>query len=410
MGIRCKTYINKDGLLSYITPNTWLNNQKNTKLRNFILSNTTIETLVDYSQVEVFNDATVLTTIAIVSKNEIEKETVIYKPIDGHLIEINKMLQSIWFNNEYHIMNINLSSKDNELLRKIETQSYPLESIAKIKFGVKLYEKGKGIPKQESYFSKDKIYESNIKVDETYRQYLTGRDIERYRYLWENTWVKYGENLAAPRDAKLFTGSKIVVRRIVGEKLIATVIKENYVTSQLLQIVKLEDEKLTNTIMAILTSTMMIYFFKKKYNRQEKTFPEIRIYELGSLPIPNNIKPNKAIDANVEIMLVLNKTFQTKKQKFLKRVTDNFELEKLSKKLETFYKSDFKTFLKELKKKKVTLSLTQQDEWEEYFESYQKELLELQDQIDKTDKEIDAMVYELYGLTEEEIAVVEGNG
>ena len=47
---------------------------------------------------------------------------------------------------------------------------------------------------------------------------------------------------------------------------------------------------------------------------------------------------------------------------------------------------DFKTFLKELKKKKVTLSLTQQDEWEEYFESYQKDLLELQAQIDKTDK------------------------
>ena len=101
---------------------------------------------------------------------------------------------------------------------------------------------------------------------------------------------------------------------------------------------------------------------------------------------------------------------KTKTDKFLKRVSDNFELEKLSKKLEAFFKSDFKTFLKELKKKKVTLSLTQQDEWEEYFESYQKDLLELQAQIDKTDKEIDTMVYELYGLTEEEIAVVEGNG
>ena len=109
-------------------------------------------------------------------------------------------------------------------------------------------------------------------------------------------------------------------------------------------------------------------------------------------------------------MISLMQMLKTKADKFLKRVTDNFELEKLSKKLETFYKSDFKTFLKELKKKKVTLSLTQQDEWEAYFEGYQKELLELQAQIDKTDKEIDAMVYELYGLTEEEIAVVEGDG
>jgi hypothetical protein len=32
----------------------------------------------------------------------------------------------------------------------------------------------------------------------------------------------------------------------------------------------------------------------------------------------------------------------------------------------------------------------------------------LQRQVDATDKQIDRLVYELYGLTEEEIAVVEG--
>ena len=64
-------------------------------------------------------------------------------------------------------------------------------------------------------------------------------------------------------------------------------------------------------------------------------------------------------------MLSINKTFQTKKTKFLKRVKDNFNLDKLSKKLEAFYAYDFKTFLTELKKKKVTLTLIQQDEWEE---------------------------------------------
>jgi len=34
----------------------------------------------------------------------------------------------------------------------------------------------------------------------------------------------------------------------------------------------------------------------------------------------------------------------------------------------------------------------------------------LQRQIDATDKQIDALVYELYGLTEEEIRIVEGEG
>ncbi len=52
--------------------------------------------------------------------------------------------------------------------------------------------------------------------------------------------------------------------------------------------------------------------------------------------------------------------------------------------------------------------MTEQDEWEEYFETYQKELLEIKANIDATDKQIDEMVYELYGLSEDEVAVVEG--
>ena len=38
-----------------------------------------------------------------------------------------------------------------------------------------------------------------------------------------------------------------------------------------------------------------------------------------------------------------------------------------------------------------------------------RKALELQREIEKTDREIDRMVYELYGLTEEEIAIVENS-
>jgi hypothetical protein len=41
------------------------------------------------------------------------------------------------------------------------------------------------------------------------------------------------------------------------------------------------------------------------------------------------------------------------------------------------------------------------------FEENKLKALELKTEIDKTDKGIDQMVYELYGLTEEEIKIVE---
>ena len=42
------------------------------------------------------------------------------------------------------------------------------------------------------------------------------------------------------------------------------------------------------------------HYFRKKYNRQDKTFPEIRIYELASLPIKKVGKSNQHIKAEIE--------------------------------------------------------------------------------------------------------------
>ena len=76
--------------------------------------------------------------------------------------------------------------------------------------------------------------------------------------------------------------------------------------------------------------------------------------------------------------------------------------------MERFDELDFKAFVAELKKQKVALSLAQQDEWEDYFTQYKAACNVLTSQIAATDKEIDQMVYQLYGLTEDEIKVVEG--
>jgi type II restriction/modification system DNA methylase subunit YeeA len=63
----------------------------------------------------------------------------------------------------------------------------------------------------------------------------------------------------------------------------------------------------------------------------------------------------------------------------------------------------------ELGKKKVKLSLSDEAEWEEYFMQEQKKALDIKTKIGATDKEIDQMVYKLYGLTEDEIKIVEGS-
>ncbi len=87
---------------------------------------------------------------------------------------------------------------------------------------------------------------------------------------------------------------------------------------------------------------------------------------------------------------------------------DNFGIDKVPQKLDAFIEFDFKCFLSELKKLKINLSLSAQSEWKEFFEKSKTELIQIKSEIEKTDKEIDQMVYQLYGLTEEEIKIVEG--
>ena len=57
-------------------------------------------------------------------------------------------------------------------------------------------------------------------------------------------------------------------------------------------------------------------------------------------------------------------------------------------------------------KQKITPKLKL--EWLEVFEETKKSLQKIQTQIAATDKEINALVYKLYDLTEEEIKIVEG--
>ena len=349
--------LKQDGLIGFITPNTWLINQSNKKLRTFILDNFFIDSIVDYSKIKVFDQATVLPIISLLqnkkSKNGLTK---IFEPIENGYKNVNTVSQTIWKDGDLNIININLNESDLALRKKIETDSVLLETLGLIKFGIKIYETGKGKPPQKASFATDKVYESNKKIDKTYRPYLEGKDINPYSIDYKSRWLKYGDNLAAPRDIKLFEGERILVRRIVGKTLISAYTNSDYVTSQLLQIVKPYDQSSTKFLVGVLNSNLLAFYFRKKYNRQDKTFPEIRIYELASLPIRQIGKAQevfrKEITKNVDLLLKLKEEVKT---------------EKLQTKIE---------------------QITQR--------------------IEHCEDKVNQLVYELYQLTPKEIAIVEG--
>ena len=150
-------------------------------------------------------------------------------------------------------------------------------------------------------------------------------------------------------------------------------------------------------------------YWISKYSDGKKLFPKIKGFQLKELPIKVADKQTQEpLIEKAEQMLSLNKDLQEVSSKFQRTLQRKFEnLEKLPKKLENWYELTFADFIKELKKKKIVLSFEEEGKWEDYFLPEQQKALEIKAQITKTDKEIDAMVYELYDLTDEEIAIVE---
>jgi len=165
-------------------------------------------------------------------------------------------------------------------------------------------------------------------------------------------------------------------------------------------------------ILTILNSKLLSFYCRKKYinTSLQGGYIELRVFQIKDLPLLNiDKKSQKPFIEKAEKILFLNKQLHEIKEKFQRSLQREFpeELEKLPKKLQDWHELSFGDFVKELKKKKIKLSLSQQAEWEDYFLEEQQKALDLQAQINTTDAEIDQMVYELYGLTEEEIKIVE---
>jgi type I restriction-modification system DNA methylase subunit len=135
---------------------------------------------------------------------------------------------------------------------------------------------------------------------------------------------------------------------------------------------------------------------------------EIRKVYFEHFPVPQaNEEQTAQLAKYATERAVLTADLQTLCTKFTRNIQREYNLEKLSTKLENWFQIPFNEFLKELEKSKVKLTLPQKAEWEDYFNQESKKALAIKQQIDNTDRVIDQMVYQLYGLTEEEIRIVE---
>jgi type I restriction-modification system DNA methylase subunit len=401
------------GFLSFINPNSILVNSSYTKIRNLLIDDiTTIIKLPD----DVFPDAKVETIIFEFrkgGKHEFANTLVYPKDIKIHYIDKEKLVRQnkkFWKQSQSTNYNIYVSNNDISIIQKCEKNSLQLGNIADFSLGITPYDKYQG-HSQETIQNRE--FHSKIKIDDFYKPLISGGNITRY-YVGSQIeeFIKYGNWLGAMREERFFTLPRIIIRQIVSGKpprIYAGFTDQSYYFTQIGFGIIPKPEILVKYLLTLLNSSLLTYYHKYKFLDLEKElFQKILIANCKQFPIKSiHVVKQQIFVSKADVIIELNKELQQKKNRFSNRLKANLEIEKISNKLDTFYDSDFKTLLSELNKQKIKLSLSQQDEWEEYFNVNKTDINQIQFEIEKTDKEIDQMVYELYGLTEEEIKIVE---
>lgn len=289
------------GFSAMIIPDNWMYLDFTENMRVTLLDKRKLQSIVALPST-VFPDATVDTSIFIsgglyserVSVTAYHKKTNIQSRIkEPDFYEFaNAYLKSV-----SSIINPYLTPVERSVVDKIRTKGRPLADVAEVKYGLKAYQVGKGTPPQTRKIVEEKPFNSNIKVNDHFSPYLEGADIGRYEIFWnEDKWIYWGPWLAEPRSQNIFSGERLLFRKVVGYTLIGTFIERDAFSNTLLYVIKPKGSIAIKVILAILNSILMGFYFRKSFAiNPEDTFPQILIDDICVLPIaePNNLESNQ---------------------------------------------------------------------------------------------------------------------
>ena len=338
---KSKLISKKKSIQSLIVPNAFLANQNNIKLRKFILDFFSVESIVQIKD-DVFEEASVDVLIFIFSEPKKDLLSSYLIAEQGSFFFKNCFSSKLFFNTPNNNFTVTIDLKREKIIKKILNKSIPLSDLFDTISGIKEYQVGKGKPAQNKEQVLARIFNSNLKKNDTYLPELRGKNLSKYSFNWDNEYISYGVWLAEPRLPLFFEGEKILIRQIPAKtSLIASYIDKRFVVDQTAYIAKPKLKIDLLFYLGLLNSTLIFWYFQNMNNEFDQLFPKIKIKEFNALPLasPNYI--------DKKISNLVDKIISIKSTESINNTTD--------------------------------------------FEN-----------------QIDQLVYQLYGLTEEEIKIVEG--
>lgn len=283
--------LKKNGTFAYIVPNNMLTIQSNQKIRDFLLNKAGSLVIIN-SLDKIFADANVDNCLVFLKKEKSDEVTV--GELEKGDFNTVGTVKKDFFGKEKPLISISMVKYRDAIdaYWKVNNSTINLKSpgISIVKSGVEAYEVGKGKPKQTKADKDSRIYHSKVKKDDTYRPYIDGNNVSRYKLSWNGEYIKYGPNLAAMRDPRLFEGERILVRQIPSKKVYsieATATKADIINDRNSMIITGFDKVAPLALLGVINSKILTLWFLIRFDKfQRRIFPQFKINELELFPIP----------------------------------------------------------------------------------------------------------------------------
>jgi len=442
---RIENIINSSSKWGVIIPSSFLYQHEFEKNRKYILNNSTVNKILNLGD-DIFQDVATPTCIIIVSKNGGKSEYIDLQIMPRNLLPTEIFDENKLVDASNLIKNESFSyivKPNRKLIQKCYNQPKLKEIAEDVATGIS--------PGLGKAFVKTKLeVEASKLEDELLKNLIIGGEINRYflnpistkkiiyatnetqieNYpntyselnLYKNKLDKRVETASGrikwyvmlrPRRLKLFEKEKILIRQ-TANKIIASYDSDKWYCLKSGLIVQLpSDSNITyEYLLGVLNSKLMDFIYQDLVGEGGRIFPEVKPVQLFKLPIKipnlnNEILQSKSIESNVQKIQKDWSELIDKQRQFLEYLQAKYNIKKPSKSLQNWLKIDNKSLLSELKKSEISLDIKTEIELLKFFTDEKKEVKKYTERIEKTDKEIDQMVYKLYGLSKDEINIVE---
>ena len=371
-----------NGLIGFIQPNKFLSADYGIRTLNFIIHNSNINIIKNVSLDKTFEDASVYPYIFIFSKKSFNKDIDIK---DLSIFDICKKESLIGFENEL---------KSVEIINKINNKSIKLcEYTDSIK---------RGVPNSKLEFSLNGKYNAVASTDLSMPYSLTNTSL---KINYKDKKYEKTKNNEFEKQIILLPRTILNIRAILSKN-------NTHILDRIYYLILKDNINIDIRVILLLVNSKLTTFYYDYLYGSTKIgggYIDLKGTQISNFPIICNIIEEELLINISDKIMSLNQKLYSMKKNFI----NELELEKIPKKLQSFENLEFEDFVKEYKKAKKIKFADKLEErnfknnWKSLFENDKKEVVELQSQINQTDKEIDNIVYDLYGLNEEEINIIE---